>query len=74
MKRLIASSLWFLSFWFMYELLWSLIGLPRIAGPAIGIVVAATVWVDPLHWFWPAQSSRSTPGMPSSGVLRASAK
>ena len=71
MKRLIAGSLlWFLSFWFMYELVWSLTGLPRIVGPVIGLAVAATVWIDPMHWFWPVRTSRSIAGMRQSTALR----
>ncbi len=65
MKRLIAGPLWFMAFWFMYELLWSLTGVPRLAGPVIALVAAVTVCVDPMHWFWPASSSRPTASMPS---------
>ena len=64
MKRLIAGPLWFLAFWFIYELLWSLIGVPRLAGPILGIIVAATVCIDPMHWFWPAPSARSSTSIP----------
>jgi hypothetical protein len=73
MKRLIAGPLWFMAFWFMYELLWSLTGVPRLAGPVIGLVVAATVWIDPMHWFWPVASERATAGRPAT-TLQASAK
>lgn len=73
MKRLIAGSLWFLAFWFMYELLWSLTGVPRLAGPVIAMFVAATVSVDPMHWFWPARSGRPTASM-SSPSFQTSAK
>jgi hypothetical protein len=73
MKRLIAGPLWFLAFWLMYELLWSLTGVPRVAGPVIALIVAATVVLDPMHLFWPVRSSRPTASMPSS-ALQASAK
>jgi hypothetical protein len=73
MKRLIAGPLWFISFALMYELLWSLTGVPRIVGPVIALVVGLTVWIDPLHWFWPAAPDRSTAAMPSPS-LQASAK
>ena len=73
MKRLIAGPLWFLAFWFMYELLWSLTGVPRMVGPVVGLVVAATVWIDPMHWFWPAHSSRPTANL-SGSSLQTSAK
>jgi hypothetical protein len=65
--------LWFLAFWFMYELLWSLTGVPRVAGPVIALVVAATVVLDPMHLFWPVRSGRPTASMPSS-ALQVSAK
>lgn len=73
MKRLIAGPLWFMAFWFMYELLWSLTGVPRLAGPVIGLVVAATVWIDPMHWFWSAAPDRSNAGIRPT-TLQASAK
>ena len=73
MKRLNAGPLWFMAFWFMYELLWSITGVPRMAGPVIGLVVAATVWIDPMHWFWPAGPKGATSGI-SASTLRASAK
>ena len=74
MKRLIAGPLWFLAFSLMYELLWSLTGVPRMVGPVIGLVIAASVWVDPLHWFWPARSRGSMARIPPGTVLRAPAK
>lgn len=73
MKRLIAGPLWFLAFWFMYELLWSLTGVPRMVGPVVGLVVAATVMIDPMHWFWPGRPSRPSTSIAASG-LQASAK
>ena len=65
MKRLVAGPLWFISFALMYELLWSFTGVPRILGPAIGLVVAATVWMDPMHWFWAAAPNRLAGSMPA---------
>jgi hypothetical protein len=73
MKRLIAGPLWFLAFWLMYELLWSLTGVPRLMGPVIGLVVALTVWIDPIHLFWPVRSNRLAASMPAS-ALQISAK
>jgi hypothetical protein len=67
MKRLIAGPLWFISFALMYELLWSLTGVPRVVGPVIALVVGVTVWIDPMHWFWPAPD-RSTAAMPPSAL------
>lgn len=74
MKRLIAGPLWFIAFALMYELLWSLTGVTRLVGPVIGLVVAATVWVDPLHLLWPAPSRHAIAGLPSTTALRASVK
>ncbi len=73
MKRLIAGPLWFLAFWYGYEMLSLLTGVPRVAGPVIALIVAATVVLDPMHLFWPVRSSHPTASMPSS-VLQASAK
>ncbi len=73
MKRLIAGPLWFISFALMYELLWSLTGVPRIAGPVIALAVGVTVWIDPMHWFWPFAPNRSSAAGPSP-TLQASAK
>ena len=73
MKRLMAGPLWFIAFVLMYELLWSLTGVPRIAGPVIGLMIGVTVWIDPLHWFWPAAPDRSTGARPSP-ALQASVK
>jgi len=74
MKRLVAGPMWFLAFWFMYEVLWSVTGVPRIVGPVIALIVAATVWIDPMHWFWPARPGRSMAGVHQSSALRPLAK
>jgi hypothetical protein len=73
MKRLIAGPLWFISFALMYELLWSLTGVPREVGPAIALLVGVTVWIDPMHWFWPVAPNRSSAAGPAP-TLHASAK
>jgi hypothetical protein len=73
MKRLIAGPLWFLAVWYGCELLSLLTGVPRVAGPVIALIVAATVVLDPMHLFWPVRSSRPTTSMASS-ALQASAK
>ena len=70
MKRFVAGLLWFLAFSLMYELLWSLTGVPRMVGPILGLIVAATVWLDPMHWFWPARPSRSIAEIRQSTALR----
>jgi hypothetical protein len=52
-KRAVASVLWFAATWFTYEIAWSMVGLPRMAGPILAAALAMTVLVDPLHLFWP---------------------
>ena len=71
MKRLMAGPLWFISFALMYELLWSLTGVPREIGPIIGVMIGLTVWIDPLHWFWPVAASTAAGPSPA---LQASVK
>ena len=73
MKRLIAGPLWFVSFALMYELLWSLTGVPRVIGPVMALVVGVTVWIDPMHWFWPVAPERSS-AAGRSATFQASAK
>ena len=74
MKRLIAGPLWFLSVWYLFELLWVLMGVPRVLGPVVAAAVGAAVWVDPMHWFWPVRSARAISSLGSPATLQASAK
>lgn len=74
MKRLIAGPLWFLSVWYLFELLWVLLGVPHVLGPVVAAAVGAGVWVDPMHWFWPARPRRSIPSVAHSAVLQPSSK
>jgi hypothetical protein len=53
-KRLTSGSLWFLAIWFGYEILWSVMGVPRMLGPMLAFVVASLVVADPAGLFWPA--------------------
>ena len=66
MKRLIAGPLWFLAALLAYEIVWSLVDVPRAIGPVLAAVVTATVWLDPWHWFWVAPPGGPTEGMTSS--------
>jgi hypothetical protein len=69
MKRLVAGPLWFLSVWYLFELLAVLFGVPRILGPIVAAVVAGGVWLDPMHWFWAAPSHKvPANGQPSTGL------
>ncbi len=74
MKRLMAGPLWFLSVWYLFELLWVLLGVPHFLGPIAAGAVGAAVWVDPMHWFWPARPRRSMPSVTQPAVLQTSAK
>ena len=42
----------------------------RTAGTASALMIGVAVWIDPLHWFWPAPN-RSTASVPA---LQASVK
>jgi hypothetical protein len=53
-KRLTSGSLWFIAIWFGYEILWSVLGVPRMVGPMLAFVVASLVVADPAGLFWPA--------------------
>ena len=60
-KRVIATALWFLAILFMYELAWSLFGVPRVIGPVLAGAAAAFVAFDPVHLFWPVREGSPTP-------------
>jgi hypothetical protein len=70
MKRLIAGPLWFLSVWYGFELLWVLMGVPRVLGPVVAAAIGIAVWVDPMHWFWPVRAPRpARSSTPAAGTL-----
>jgi hypothetical protein len=52
-KRALAAFLWMAVAWVGYEIVWSMTGVPRIAGPVLAFAVAALVTVDPMARFWP---------------------
>jgi hypothetical protein len=58
-KRALAAILWFAVAWVGYEIVWSLTGVPRIAGPVLAFAIAAFVTVDPMALFWPRQTGPS---------------
>jgi len=61
-KRALAAFLWFSATWVAYEIVWSLTGVPRMAGPVIAFAVAALVTLDPMALFWPRATSASPTG------------
>jgi hypothetical protein len=50
-NRFAISSLWFVSFLCVHELVWSLSGSPRLLGIVLGGSAAAFFWFDPFHLF-----------------------
>ena len=48
MRRGVIALLWFLAFLCLHELVWSIVGSPRILGLAFGSAAAAFVLMDPL--------------------------
>jgi hypothetical protein len=58
-KRALAAVLWFAATWIGYEIVWSLTGVPRLAGPVIAFTVAALVTLDPMALFWTRSASDS---------------
>lgn len=69
-KRAASALLWFTAMWVGYEIAWSLVGVPRVAGPIIAGAVAAFVALDPLGLFWPRVAGNTSPaqGVPASGL------
>jgi hypothetical protein len=59
-KRALAALLWFSATWVGYEIVWSLMDVPRLAGPVIAFTVAALVTIDPMALFWPRATADST--------------
>lgn len=57
-KRGIGAFLWFAAVWFGFELLWSIAGVPRLAGPVFGAAVAVLVILDPGSRLWGSHAHR----------------
>jgi len=68
-KRAVAAALWFASVWFGYEIVWSLTGIPRLAGPIIAFAIAAIVTVDPKAVFWPRSTNASSTRALDTGLV-----
>jgi len=47
-KRTVIATLWFFAVWTTYELVISFVGLPRVAGPVLGLIAALFWGLDPL--------------------------
>ena len=51
-KRIAASFLWAVTIYSGWELGWGVYGIPREIGPALVLIVAAFVLLDPGHFIW----------------------
>ena len=52
-RRLVGTFLWFLVGWTAGSMATYFLGLPEGLNFALAAVVAAIVWWDPAHLFWP---------------------
>jgi hypothetical protein len=53
-KRIIATPLWFLAIWGLWDLVAFVSGAPSLLGPLLGVAASAFVALDPAHLFWQA--------------------
>jgi len=60
LKRAAAAFLWYAMVWVGYEVMWSIVEVPRMVGPILAASVAIIVLVDPLHMFWPLSHDNPT--------------
>lgn len=51
-KRIAASFLWAITIYSGWELGWGVYGIPREIGPAVALIVAAVVLLDPGNFIW----------------------
>jgi hypothetical protein len=73
MKRAAAGLLWLIAIAAVGNAIVLFTGIPSVVSPIAAVAVSAFVLIDPMHWFWPVASKRSTAGMPASS-LQVSAK
>ncbi len=52
-KRIIATPLWFIAIWALWDLVAFAFGVPRVVGPLLAVAISAFVAIDPAHLFWP---------------------
>jgi hypothetical protein len=75
-KRVVASTLWFVVIAWGYDYLGYYLGLPFLAGPIIAATVAAFVGLDPMKAIWPRKAVQEPAEPPqeslATGVLNAS--
>ena len=59
-KRIIATSLWFLTGWMVGAMAAFGVGLPSWIAPVTALCVATVVAIDPAGWFWVRSSDITT--------------
>jgi len=52
MKRIAAAGLWFYASWYLGSAVATLLGVPDLLGPVLGIAAAAVVGIDPRRVIW----------------------
>ena len=57
-KRNVAAVLWFFAGWVSTGAVFAMAAMPPELGVAVGVVVAALIWWDPVHWIWPKPAAQ----------------
>ena len=52
MKRLVAGMLWFYAFWTLGSVVSSVLGIPDLLGPIVGVAAGLIIGLDPRHVIW----------------------
>ena len=60
MKRIAATLLWFYTGWYVGSIIATLIGVPDLLGPIVGIAAGTLVAIDPRRLIWTPSPSPAT--------------
>jgi hypothetical protein len=52
MKRIVAGFLWFFAIWYLGAVVASVVNVPDVVGPIVGLAAGVLVAVDPRHIIW----------------------
>jgi putative effector of murein hydrolase LrgA (UPF0299 family) len=52
MKRFVAGFLWFFALWYLGAVVASILNVPDVVGPIVGLAAGVLVAVDPRHVIW----------------------
>jgi putative effector of murein hydrolase LrgA (UPF0299 family) len=52
MKRFAAAALWLFAFWYLGSMIASLMGVPDLLGPVLGLAAGLIVGIDPRRVIW----------------------